>query len=509
MSVHRVMGIETEFGVFAPGDPDADPAMLSHRVVAAYRTASARGGQVLETLWDYHGEDPLRDARGYSIPRELALPEELTHEISHSVPNAVLPNGGRLYVDHAHPEYSTPEVTNPRDCVVWDRAGEIIAQRAIQEFEGAETDPVLYKNNSDGKGASYGCHENYLVDRAVPFEDLLIGLIPFLITRQIFCGAGQVGIGQKSEVAGFQIAQRSDHIERLVGLDTTARRPVVNTRDEPHADSQKYRRLHLIIGDANTFEVSTWLKLGTTAAVLHLLEQQFSRPQASVRARLAGLQLADPISELRFISRDLTLQHQVLLADGRRLTAIEMQREYLELAGQVAAEDPQTRSLVSRWGSILDALERNPQECAGQVEWIGRHRILESMRQRYGTGWEDPRLAAASIHWADLTPEGLGQRLRSAADPETIISQAEAQRAVAEPPVDTRAWFRGAAVAKFGGAVAAAGWSSIVLRGAGPDSKLHRIPMVEPRRGTRELTRELVSSSANSAELLKALERGG
>src|SRR5690625_510691 len=379
MSVHRVMGIETEFGVFAPDGPEADPGVLSHLVVGGFRAASAAAGAPLDTAWDYQGEDPLRDARGFQIPRQLARPEQLTHEISHAVPNVVLRNGGRLYVDHAHPEYSSPEFTSPRAGVKWDRAGEIIAQRAVAELaarpEGPH--PLLYKNNSDGKGASYGTHENYLVDRRVPFEDVVSGLIPFLVTRQIICGAGQVGLGQASEAAGFQISQRADHMERLVGLDITARRPIVNTRDEPHADPRKYRRLHLIIGDANTFDVSTWLKLGTTAAVLHLIERIFFDPAPELAAQLAQLQLADPVAEVRNVSHDLTLTHELRLQDGTHATAIAVQRRYLELARSVAASDSETSELLARWDEILTGLETEPASVASQIEWVGKLRRSE------------------------------------------------------------------------------------------------------------------------------------
>lgn len=506
MSVHRVMGIETEFGVFAPDDPEADPGVLSHLVVGGYRAASAAAGAPLDTAWDYQGEDPLRDARGFQIPRQLARPEQLTHEISHAVPNVVLRNGGRLYVDHAHPEYSSPEFTSPRAGVRWDRAGEIIAQRAVAELaarpEGPH--PLLYKNNSDGKGASYGTHENYLVDRRVPFEEVVSGLIPFLVTRQIICGAGQVGLGQASEEAGFQISQRADHMERLVGLDTTARRPIVNTRDEPHADPRKYRRLHLIIGDANTFDVSTWLKLGTTGAVLHLIERIFFDPAPELAAQLAQLQLADPVAEVRKVSRDLALTHELRLQDGTKATAIAVQRRYLELARTVAASDSETSELLERWGEILAGLETEPASVAGQVEWVGKLRVLEGLKARHGVAWDDPRIAAANIQWSDLRANGLAQRLRAGGLFETLITDDEAAAAVDTPPDDTRAWFRGSAVAKFGADVAAASWGTIILDDG---ERRHRIPMAEPLRGTQEITGEILTQSDSAAELITHLTR--
>lgn len=498
------MGIETEFGVFAPDDPEADPGELSHLIVGAYREASAARGQVLNTRWDYHGEDPLRDARGYDVPRQLARPEQLTHEISHAVPNVVLPNGARLYVDHAHPEYSSPEFTNPLDGVKWDRAGEIVAARAVEQIAGREEGPhpLLYKNNSDGKGASYGTHENYLVARQVPFEGLVAGLIPFLVTRQVICGAGQVGIGTQSDEPGFQISQRADHMERLVGLDTTARRPIVNTRDEPHSDSRKYRRLHLIIGDANTFEVSTYLKLGTTAVVLYLLEQLHASPRADLAERLVALELADPVAAVRTVSRDLNLSAALELNSGQTMTALEIQREYLEIAQNVAAEDSATVELFERWSSVLSMLATDPMAAADQVEWLGKLRVLEGLRARHGVDWDDPRIAAANIQWSDLRTGGLAQRLRAAGVAQTLISDDAAHLAVVEPPSGTRAWFRGAAIAKFGDRVAAAGWASIVLDDG---ERLHRIPMVEPLRGTKELTGDLIAHSDSTLQLIAKL----
>jgi len=504
MSVRRVMGIETEFGVFAPDDPEADPGALSHLVVEAFAAASAAAGSPLETAWDYSGEDPLRDARGYDVPRKLARPEQLTHEISHAVPNLVLRNGGRLYVDHAHPEYSSPEFTTPTAGVRWDRAGEIVARRAVAELATRETGPhpLLYKNNADGKGASYGTHENYLVDRQVPFEDLVAGLIPFLGTRQIFCGAGQVGLGAASEAPGFQMSQRADHMERLVGLDTTARRPIVNTRDEPHADSRKYRRLHLIIGDANTFDIATWLKLGTTAATLHLIEQIWLAPKPELRAELRSLALKDAVAEVQNVSRDLTLTHRLHLENGESVTAIEIQQRYLELARQVAGTDEETAAVLAKWEEVLTGLAADPAAMAEQVEWVGKRAVLEGLRARHGLEWDDPRIAAANIHWSDLRLSGIAQKLRAGGLFKTLISDDAAAAAVDEPPADTRAWFRGSAITKFGADVPAASWGTIILRG---EDQLHRIPMVEPLRGTRAMTEQILTESGSTSELIAKL----
>ena len=240
--------------------------------------------------------------------------------------NVILPNGARLYVDHAHPEYSSPEVTNPLDAVRWDKAGELVmleAVRRVAAMPGVSAPINLYKNNTDNKGASYGAHENYLCSRDTPFAALVRHLVPFFVTRQVICGAGRVGLGQDGRTSGFQISQRADFFEVEVGLETTLKRPIVNTRDEPHADADRYRRLHVIIGDANLAEISTYLKVGTTALVLAMIEANFLADD---------LAIAQPVRELHEVSHDPSLRHAITLTDGRTITALDLQGEYLDRA---------------------------------------------------------------------------------------------------------------------------------------------------------------------------------
>ena len=353
MTVRRVMGIETEYGILQPGRPLANPMLLSSHVVAVH--AAAREGARTKARWDYDDEDPLHDARGFHLQRASAHPSLLTDDPAVPAPsgdgpqalpraaaeeyedpgaaNVILTNGARLYVDHAHPEYSSPEVTNPLDAVRWDRAGERVMLASVRALAStaALPDVALYKNNVDGKGATYGTHENYLVDRAVPFNDLAARLIPFFVTRQVFTGAGRVGLGQRGEEPGFQLSQRADYIEAEVGLETTLRRPIINTRDEPHADPDRWRRLHVIIGDATMLEVATYLRLGTTSLVLWLIERAVADGGAGgALAAIDRLALRDPVHAVHLVSHDLTLTTRLELADGRRLTALEIQREYLD-----------------------------------------------------------------------------------------------------------------------------------------------------------------------------------
>src|SRR5438045_3268736 len=306
MSVRRVMGTEVEYGISVPGQPGANPMVTSSQVVNAYgaRPELTKGGRA---RWDYEEESPLRDARGFSYSGALYDPAEALADEDLGLANVILTNGARLYVDHAHPEYSTPEVTNPLDLLLWDKAGErvmeIAAQRALTV---PGTVPIqLYKNNTDNKGASYGTHENYLMARATPFAEIVRHLTPFFVSRQVVVGAGRVGIGQDGRQNGFQISQRADFFEVEVGLETTLKRPIINTRDEPHADPERYRRLHVIIGDANMSEVSTYLKLGTTALVLAMIEERWLSDTG------VDFSIDAPVASLRAVSHDPGLKHQV------------------------------------------------------------------------------------------------------------------------------------------------------------------------------------------------------
>src|SRR5581483_11377413 len=351
MSVWRVMGLETEYGVSVPGHPSANAMLISSQVVNAYASATSRARRA---RWDFEEENPLRDARGFDLARDLADSSQLTDE-DVGLANVILTNGARLYVDHAHPEYSTPECTNPLDLVAWDKAGESIMAVACEQasrIPGAQT-INLYKNNTDNKGASYGTHENYLMARATPFSDIVRHLTPFFVTRQVVCGAGRVGIGQDGHQHGFQISQRADFFEVEVGLETTLKRPIINTRDEPHADPERYRRLHVIIGDANLSEVSSYLKMGTTALVLSMIEQRWLVDTG------VDLGIDAPVAALRAISHDPTLRHEVTMRDGRRLTAVQVQSEFLEQARKFVEDrygsdaDEQTLDVLDRWERVL------------------------------------------------------------------------------------------------------------------------------------------------------------
>jgi len=417
--------------------------------------------------------------------------------------NVILTNGARCYVDHAHPEFSTPEVTNPLDLVRWDKAGErVMAEAARRAAEIPGLLPIqLYKNNTDNKGASYGAHENYLMRRSTPFAEIVRHLTPFFVSRQVVCGAGRVGIGQDGRETGFQISQRADFFEVEVGLETTLKRPIINTRDEPHADPEKYRRLHVIIGDANMAEVSTFLKVGTTALVLAMIEDGFLR---------VDLAVDNPVSTLRAVSHDSSLRHVMSLHNGRRLTALQLQMDYLEQARKYVEDrygadvDDVTAEVLTRWESVLSRLEIDPMLCAGELDWVAKLRILEGYRDRDGLGWDSPRLQLVDLQYADVRPDrGLYNRLVARGSMTTLVPEAEVVRAMTEPPDDTRAYFRGRCLSRYPAQVAAASWDSVIFD-LGRDS-LVRVPTLEPLRGTRAHVGDLIDRCRSAAELVDAL----
>jgi Pup amidohydrolase len=501
MSVRRVMGTETEFGISVLGQPTANPLVVCSHVVNAYARLVDRSRRA---RWDFEEESPLRDARGFDLSREVADPSQLTDE-ELGLANVILTNGARLYVDHAHPEYSTPECTNPRAIVIWEKAGELIMQAAAEAVDIPNQPPILmYKNNTDNKGASYGAHENYLMARQTPFTDIVRHITPFFVSRQVICGAGRVGIGQEGREHGFQISQRADYFEVEVGLETTLKRPIVNTRDEPHADPEKYRRLHVIIGDANLSEVSIYVKVGSTALVLEMIED-----------RAVGLDLGidKPVNELHAVSHDPTLAHLVTLKDGRSMTALDLQEAYFEAASGYVDDrygsdaDEQTKDVLYRWGSLIRRLRDDPMQCKREIDWVAKLALLESYRDRDGLGWDAPKLELVDLQYADLRPnKGLYHRLLARGSMERLVDPTEVRAAVDHPPEDTRAYFRGRCLEKYPDRIAAASWDSVIFDLPGRES-LQRIPTLEPLRGAREHVGALLDRSPTAEALFEALTR--
>ena len=503
MAIRKVLGIETEYGILIRGTADSNPIAASSVLINAYvndiaRNAASSPG-VPKVGWDFEDEQPGNDARGFA-PEGTLAPEIETHLV-----NAVLTNGARYYVDHAHPELSTPECADPRSIVLYDRAAELILQRSMAAAnrtlpEGQEI--VVYKNNSDRKGNSYGCHENYLMDRTVPFGRVVANVLPHFITRQIYCGAGKVGseaTGLSSKEVPYQLSQRADFFEEEVGLETTLKRPIVNTRDEPHADAQKYRRLHVILGDANLAEVTTFLKVGTTSLVLSMIEDDFL-PRDFV--------FVAPVQTLRRVSYDLTLRRPLELVDGSTVTALEVQWELFDRAKKFGEEhglesvggDEIGQEVLRRWEAVLTGLESDPSTLADQIDWIAKHRLIDGYRERHGLEWDDARLAAMDLQYHDLRPtKGLASRIGL----ERLTTDGEVELATVEPPAETRAYFRGKCLQKWGDTIVAANWDSLVFDIGG--DPLRRVPMMEPMRGTKAHVGRLIDECSTAAELLERL----
>ncbi|MFO7549362.1 MAG: depupylase/deamidase Dop [Acidimicrobiia bacterium] len=483
------MGTETEFGISVRGQPDFNPALGSALAVNSYPGVRVR------VQWSFEEETPGRDARGFGHDGYgVADPDS-------ALVNAVLANGARLYVDHAHPEYSAPEGWDPLEGALYDKAGELVlaaaARRATEAMSGAQ-EMRIHKNNSDGKGNSYGAHENYLLARETPFGRVIRHATTFLVTRQIFTGSGKLGSENGRDAVDYQITQRADFFEEEVGLETTLKRPIVNTRDEPHGDPGKYRRLHVIIGDANLSEVQTFLKLGVTALFLAAMEDD-ALPDA--------LELAEPVESCWRVSHDLGLSRPLRLADGGSATALEIQWRYHEwLRKYVESEmdEPVWDRLVDEWESVLTDLERDPARTADRLDWTAKLRLLEAYAERDGLGWDSPRLQALALQYHDVDPDrGLYHRLAARGDIRRLFTDEEVAAAEATPPERTRAWFRGTCVSRFRGSLVAANWDSLVFDTGEPHLK--RVPMMEPLKGDKAGIGPLLDRVEDAAGLLEAL----
>jgi proteasome accessory factor A len=501
MPVPKTLGIETEYGIVHRGVDDPNPISASSLLINAYlsrRSAPGAGPGSPRVGWDFVHETPQNDIRGFSHIGSMA-PEVEAHLV-----NAVLTNGARYYVDHAHPELSTPECADAMAVLRHDRAAELImieSMAAANDVLPAGEELVVYKNNSDGKGNSYGCHENYLMDRATPFANIVQHATTHFVTRQVFTGAGKVGSEAPCMPEGsvvFQLTQRADFFEEEVGLETTLKRPIINTRDEPHADPLLYRRLHVIVGDANLCEVATFLKLGTTAILLAMVEDDFMDP---------ALRVVDPVRSLQAVSRDTSLRQPLMLGDGRTATAVDIQWQILEQAQKYTLQrgtgftgGSVADLVLQRWEDVLASLEASPSDLVGVVDWITKKHLLDAMAERHDLNPGDARLAALDLQYHDLRPE---RSLFTRIGAETLVDTPEATDAMQQPPVDTRAYFRGRCLQKWPEDIVAANWDSMVFDLG--EQALRRVPMMEPRRGTREHVGTLLDECQTVAELLDRL----
>jgi Pup amidohydrolase len=461
----RLFGIETEYGITRDDVAEMDPVVESMELVRAHLAAS------FERRWDYAGEDPHEDARGFRVSGLQQDREEdefakvdahrpfSFHEMKSDL---VLSNGARFYNDHTHPEYSTPECRMIVDLLAQDRAGERIvlraAQRRNQALGGAHV--RLYKNNTDFHGHSYGCHDNYLVPRAIPFPTLVAGLVPFLVSRQVIAGAGKVGTEaqESGHVPGrYQLSQRADFMEAELGVDTMHNRPIFNTRDEPHADRAKYRRLHLIIGDANMCEYATALKVGTTQLVLDLI----------ARGAAPDVELEQPVVAVKQLSRDPDLKAVARMKNGRTLSALEIQERYYEAASQrLSGSDEESDWLLKEWGETLRLLSHDRPQLVGKLDWVTKQWLIETFMQEEHLGWDDPWLASLDLEYHNVNPEqGLYLGLEADGKAWRMTTDQMIEEAIQNGPSDTRGGLRGLCVQRFPDQIKSIQWERVKFAG--------------------------------------------
>ena len=502
MAIPKICGIETEYAIIQPKLGEQNPIHASSVLVNAYAKqaeSSTNGGVAYTVEWDFNDEMPGNDARGLA-PIGSLPPLVETHLV-----NAVLENGARFYVDHAHPEISTPECIDALQVVKYDRSGERIlelAMSAANETLSPEEEIVVYKDNSDGKGNSYGCHENYLVDRLTPFGEIITHATTHFITRQIFTGSGKIGAeatGVDSNSIKYQLTQRADFFEEEVGLETTLKRPIINTRDEPHADATKYRRLHVICGDANMSETATFLKVGSTSIVLAMIEDNF------LTRRIV---FDNPVRCIKEVSHDPSLKQQLRLNDGSTITALEVQWEILnsassyvskgggEFAGGVIADE-----IIKTWEHVLTGLENNPESLRSEIDWIAKRLLVESFADRHNLSIFDPKVRLLALQYHDVRQE---KRISEIIGLKKLITNSEVNYGIDNPPQETRAYFRGVCLQKWPESIVSANWDSLVFRLEG--DYLKRIPILDPSEGSLAKVRSLLERATSPDELIAEIE---
>lgn len=507
MSLPKIVGLEQEYALKFKGAPGLSPFQVSCLVVdAAARRQGGRppGSQI---LWDYAHETPFQDGRG-SLFSQSARPE-ISNSDDNFLINAPLPNGSRLYTDHAHPEYSTPECLGAREVVACDKAGEAILLSGVaalrETLPGCQVE--LYKNNNDLQGHSYGTHENYLLTAGC-YQRLLVeapawavaALVPFLISRQILAGAGRVG-----GAGGYELSQRAEFMAALFGLETTYNRPLINTRDEPHADSRRFRRLHLILGDANLSEYAAFLKIGTTQLVLSLLEDDL----------LASVGLREPVAAVRRVAQEWTAPLE--LADGRRWTALELQEFFLE---QVAAHPasyqwhPEAAAILAAWDQTLTGLrqlklspawdlEDDPLELRRRLDWLLKLWLMQRYRRQKNLAWDNPVLQILDLQYHRLDRQaGLYYQLQHQGLAARLLTEAEITHYVSNPPATTRAFFRGRCLGRFPTEVAWVNWEVIAFR---RQDLCRMVPLPNPLRGTQVQMQELFDRAQDAFDLVSLL----
>ncbi|MCS7301010.1 MAG: proteasome accessory factor PafA2 family protein [Fimbriimonadales bacterium] len=485
--MNRLLGIETEYGLYVEGRSVADQVNESVNLLRECPFPALKG------RWDYRLEDPRRDMRGFRVEQLAVDPNDAQIEREHPISlseremrsDHVLANGARLYNDHAHPEYATPECRRLMDLIAHDKAGERIllaCARAYQQKIGATV--KLYKNNTDYHGSSYGTHESYLMRREVSFDALASTMTPFLTTRMIYAGAGKVGVEvNPNPRVPYQISQRADFYMDTMNVETLYRRPIFNTRDEPHAKMRHYRRLHVICGDANMSEYATALKVGTTALVLDLLEDGWA----------VDFFIVDPVKAAQSIARDPDGKWLVE-TDAGIASAIDIQRRYLQEAQRrFAGRDAETDWVLREWDTVLNLLETDPELLGDRLDWIAKRQLLSLFAESEGVPLDDPAIMALDLAYHDIDPaEGLYHALLEQGRMQTLASEEAVQHAMHNPPADTRAAIRGLCVQRYAAQVESLNWERVILRN---EEQTVRLDLSQLTGDTRDLTRRLTTAT--------------
>jgi Pup amidohydrolase len=494
-------GVETEIGIARGQEEDLDVVAES---MALVRSATKSG---VLMRWDYECEDPHADMRGFHVEELRQDADESSYfardaerELSfvEIKSDLVLGNGARFYNDHAHPEYCTPECSTVAELLAHDRGGERILMRCAHKLSEDRGCTVrIYKNNTDFRGHSYGCHENYLLPRSLPWERLAQGIQAFLVTRQIVAGAGKFALEEEDRFIGpgFQISQRSDFFSELQSVDTMQRRPIVNTRDEPHANPHLFRRFHVILGDANMSPFATRLKIGTTALVLEALARHPKRPYPA---------LADPLQALTSISRDLAFRWEVVLQDKSHSTALALQRHYWQAVTEVCdLTDPGKAAIVADWDKVLVDLEADPIRCRDRLDWVAKMALIREFQASQNVGPKDPWLQSLDLEYHRLDLEhGLYYALEQSGLILGVPEETAVRRAISEPPRTTRAYIRGRCIQKFAASVISAQWDHITLQGTHGPLKISLLDIFTPE---EVASRSKIVDAAKSPDDLQPL----
>ncbi len=485
--MNRLLGIETEYGLYVEGRGVADQILESVNLLRCCPFPAVKGA------WDYRLEDPRRDMRGFRVEQLAVDPHDAQIEREHPISlseretrsDHVLTNGARLYNDHAHPEYATPECRRLMDLIAHDKAGERILLACAQAYQRQSGATVkLYKNNTDYHGSSYGTHESYLLLRSVNFDTLASTMTPFLTTRMIYAGAGKTGVEvNPNPRVPYQISQRADFYMDTMNVETLYRRPIFNTRDEPHARLRDYRRLHVICGDANMSEYATALKVGTTALVLDLLEDGWA----------ANFFIIDPVKTAQSISRDPDGKWLVETDDGV-MSAIDIQRRYLQAAQErYTGRDAETDWILREWETVLNLLETDPELLGNRLDWVAKRQLLSLFAESEGVPLDDPAMIALDLAYHDIDPvEGLYYALVEQGRMQTLVSREEVDYAMQNPPTDTRAAIRGLCVQRYTPQVESLNWERIILRN---EEQTVRLDLSQLTGDTRDLNRRLTTAS--------------